>query len=120
MTWEVEHTDEFLEWWADLTEAEQNDITAIVELLEEKGVNLRYPHTSSVEGSKYDHMRELRIQSGGDPIRIFYAFDSRRTAILLVAGNKTGNDRFYQQFTPIADKLYDIYIDEIREEGLIK
>jgi hypothetical protein len=64
-------------------------------------------------------MRELRVQSGGRPIRVFYAFDPRRSAILLIGGDKTGDDRFYDRMMPIADRLYDVYIDEIRKEGLI-
>ena len=46
-------------------------------------------------------------------------FDPRRTAILLIGGDKTGNDRFYERFIPIADQLYDIYLEEIKREGLI-
>jgi hypothetical protein len=64
-------------------------------------------------------MRELRVQSAGRPIRVFYAFDPRRTAILLIRGDKTGGDRFYERMIPVADALYDIYINEIRKEGLI-
>jgi hypothetical protein len=52
-------------------------------------------------------------------LRVFYAFDPRRSAILLIGGDKTGDDRFYERMVPIADALYDIYIDEIRNEGLI-
>jgi hypothetical protein len=65
-------------------------------------------------------MRELRVQSAGEPLRVFYAFDPRRTAILLVAGNKTGDSRFYQRMIPVADRLYDDYLDELRKEGLIE
>jgi hypothetical protein len=64
-------------------------------------------------------MRELRIQSSGRPIRVFYAFDPRRDAILLIGGDKTGDKRFYDRLIPIADALYDTHIDEIRREGLI-
>lgn len=64
-------------------------------------------------------MRELRVQSGGRPLRVFYAFDPRRSAILLIGGDKTGDDRFYERMVPIADQLYDDYIAEIRKEGLI-
>lgn len=64
-------------------------------------------------------MRELRVQSGGRPIRVFYAFDPRRSAILLIGGDKTGDGRFYERMIPIADKLDETYIDEIRKEGLI-
>lgn len=64
-------------------------------------------------------MRELRIQSGGKPLRVFYAFDPRRSAILLIGGDKTGNDRFYETFTPLADDLYDAHLRELKTEGLI-
>jgi hypothetical protein len=50
---------------------------------------------------------------------VFYAFDPRRTAILLIGGDKTGDERFYERMIPIADVLYDTYINEIRKEGLI-
>ena len=85
----------------------------------EHGPQLRFPHSSGVEGSAHTHMRELRVQSGGRPLRIFYAFDPRRTAILLVGGDKTGDERFYETFIPEADRLYDEYVDELRREGLI-
>jgi hypothetical protein len=65
-------------------------------------------------------MRELRVQSGGHPVRIFYAFDPRRSAILLIGGDKTGNDRFYERMIPVAEKLYDTHLDELRKEGLIR
>lgn len=65
-------------------------------------------------------MRELRVQSGGKPLRIFYAFDPRRSAILLIGGDKTGDDRFYERMIPIADDLYDVYLEELQQEGLIK
>jgi hypothetical protein len=120
VVWTVEYTDEFGTWWKSLSEGLQNDTTAIVELLEEDGPGLRFPRSSGIEGSKREHMRELRIQSGGNPIRVFYAFDTRRKAILLIGGDKTGNNRFYEEYIPIADRLYDEHIEQIRNEGLIK
>jgi len=72
-----------------------------------------------VNGSKHSHLRELRIQSGGKPLRIFYAFDPRRTAILLIGGDKTGDNRFYEKYVPIADRLYDEYLKELQQEGLL-
>jgi hypothetical protein len=65
-------------------------------------------------------MRELRIQHKGRPYRVLYAFDPRRTAILLLGGDKTGNDDWYRENVPIADRLYDEYIDELKQEGLLK
>jgi hypothetical protein len=120
MSWNIEVTDEFREWWASLTEAEQNDVTASVRLLMEQGPTLGFPHSSGIEGSKHSHLRELRVQSGGRPLRIFYAFDPRRMAILLIGADKTGNDRFYAVYIPIADRLYDDYLAELRREGLIE
>lgn len=119
MTTSIEYTDEFGKWWSNLNSSEQEDITAIVILLEEKGTNLGFPYSSKINGSKYSQMRELRIQSKGKPIRIFYAFDPRRSAILLIGGDKTGDRRFYERMIPIADRLYTIYLEEIKREGLI-
>lgn len=64
-------------------------------------------------------MRELRVQSKGSPIRILYAFDPRRTAILLVGGDKTGDDRWYRQNVPVADVLYDVHLSSLEDEGLL-
>jgi len=61
-------------------------------------------------------MRELRIQHVGKPYRVLYAFDPRRTAILLIGGDKTGNDRWYKEFVPIADTLYDQHVEELKKK----
>ncbi len=119
MVWSVEHTDEFGEWYGGLSESQQDGVVAIGLPLIEQGPQLPFPYSSGLSGSKHPHMRELRVQSGGRPIRVFYAFDPRRTAILLIGGDKTGDDRFYERMIPVADALYDTYIDEIRKEGLI-
>jgi hypothetical protein len=117
--WNVEFTDEFEEWWLSLTEREQIDIDACVRLLEAAGPNLKHPYSSGINGSKHGHMRELRIQHAGEPYRVLYAFDPTRTAILLVGGNKTGDDRWYEKFIPEADNLYDEHIATLKKEGLI-
>ncbi|WP_449416205.1 type II toxin-antitoxin system RelE/ParE family toxin [Phormidium nigroviride] len=119
MTWEIEYTDQFGEWWEVLAETQQEDIASVVQLLEEKGPNLPFPYSSGVNGSKHSHLRELRIQSEGNPLRVFYAFDPRRTAILLIGGDKTGDNRFYEKYVPIADRLYDEYIEELKQEDLL-
>jgi len=64
-------------------------------------------------------MKELRTQCGGKPLRSLFAFDPRRTAILLIGGDKTGDSRFYERMIPLADQLYDTYLAELRKEGLI-
>ena len=101
-------------------EREQEDIAATVELPMEHGPTLPFPYSSGLEGSRHGHMRELRIQSGGRPIRVFYAFDPRRAAILPVGGDKTGDDRFYERFVPLADRLYDEHLKELKDKGSIQ
>lgn len=115
----VEYTDEFGSWWNTLSEDEQEDIAAIVGLLEEKGTQLPFPFSTGVGGSKHSHMRELRVQSKSNPLRILYAFDPRRTAILLIGGNKRGDKRWYKTYVPIADKLYADHLAELKKEGLL-
>jgi hypothetical protein len=62
-------------------------------------------------------MRELRVQHGGDPYRVFCAFDPRRTAVLLIGGNKAGDDRFCERMVPIADRIYDQHLQELKRDG---
>lgn len=111
--WEVEYTDELEAWWNLLSEAEQVSIDISVRLLEEKGPALGFPHSSGINGSKHEHMRELRIQHEGRPYRVLYAFDPRRCAILLIGGDKTGNKRWYDIHVLIADKLYDKHLEDL-------
>lgn len=120
MEWEVEYTDEFEAWWIGLNEAEQIDVSAVVELLELKGPNLPHPYSSGIKDSKHSHMRELRIQHAGRPYRTLYAFDPRRSAILLIGGDKTGKKSWYDEHIPIADKLYDEHIQTLIDEKLLE
>ena len=53
-----------------------------------------------------------------EPYRVFYALDPRRCAILLIAGNKSGDDRFYETMIPIANRLYDEHLARLKREGL--
>ena len=116
---EIEFTDEFGHWWDRLSEDEQDSIRDGVELLRQLGVALTFPYSSGISGSRHSHMRELRIQHQGRLYRVWYAFDPRRAALLLIRGDKTGEGRWYEVFVPIADRLYDRHIEELRKEGLI-
>jgi len=117
MPWDVEYTDEFELWWNRLSEEEQESVDASVRLLEVRGPELPFPHSSAVKKSRHGHMRELRIQHEGRPYRVLYAFDPRRTAILLLGGDKTGDDRWYEKHVPLADRLYDEHLELLKEEG---
>src|ERR1017187_196363 len=116
---DIEFADQFGVWWNGLTEGEQESIVPIVRLLEKHGPSLRFPYSSGIAGSRHSHMRELRIQHEGRPYRVLYAFDPRRSAILLIGGDKTGNDRWYDEYVPAADKIYDEHLTELKGEGLI-
>src|SRR3954454_14904173 len=109
--WKIEYTDEFGRWWESLTGDEQDSIAISVELLEQFGPNLQRPHADVLSGSKYPNMKELRTQHKGRPYRTFFAFDPRRNAILLIGGEKTGDNRFYKRMIPLADQLYEEHLE---------
>jgi hypothetical protein len=116
MAWDIEYTDELGAWWSGLSESEQVSIDASVRLLEAKGPQLPFPHSSGINSSKHAHMRELRVQHEGRPYRLLYAFDPRRTAILLIGGDKTGDKRWYEKTIPVADDLYDVHLSTLDTE----
>ena len=113
--WTVEYTDEFEAWWVELTEGMQDDIDRVVLLLEEHGPTLGFPYSSAINGARFA-MRELRIQSDGHPIRILYAFDPVRSALLLIGGDKAGNDRWYIENVPKAERIFEEHLKEIKQE----
>jgi hypothetical protein len=86
-------------------------------MLEEYGPDLPYPMSSGVNRSRHSHMRELRVQVHGRPFRVLYAFNPKRAAILLVGGDKTGDDRWYEVNVPKADRLYDQHLEELKRES---
>ena len=114
MPWEIEYTDPFERWWQGLDESEQESVAAVVGLLEVKGPSLPHPYSSGVASSRHSHMRELRIQHKGEPYRVLYAFDPRRTAILLLGGCKAGDDRWYVENVPLADNIYDEHLRALK------
>jgi hypothetical protein len=114
--WEVEYTDQFEAWWDGLSAGEQEDIDAVVRVLEQRGPALRRPYVGNIDGSRHPNMKELVVQHAGRPYRILFAFDPRRCAILLIGGDKTGNARWYEEHIPIADRLYDEHLETLRRE----
>ncbi|MGV6475022.1 type II toxin-antitoxin system RelE/ParE family toxin [Azotobacter vinelandii] len=117
MNWEIEYTDEFEGWWDGLGESAQEAVKANVDLLGEHGPELGFPYSSDIKGSRHGNLRELRVQHRGRPLRVLYAFDPRRCAILLIGGDKTGQNRWYQEFVPLAERLYDEHLETLKREG---
>ena len=116
MAWEVEHTEQFEEWWITLGAEEQDSIRACVEVLEELGPALGRPLVDTLKGSRHPNMKELRPTVGN--IRILFAFDPRRAAILLLGGDKRDRwQEFYAQMIPLADQLFDEHLAELESEG---
>jgi len=114
--WRVEYTVQFEDWWLTLSEQEQEAMTAAVEALEDRGPALGRPFVDSIQASRHANMKELRPRGGH--MRVMFAFDSRRTAILLIGGDKTGQwESWYDEMVPIADALYDEHLRAIEKEG---
>ena len=116
MPWNVEFTNEFRAWWDTRTERQQEDMAASVQLLMEHGSQLRFPHSSDVEGPRIRLCANCAYRVGADRsafsmplIRV-----GRPSGWL---GEKTGDDRFYETFIPVADRLYDESVDERSRKG---
>ena len=119
--WAVATTDTFDEWFAGLGEAGQAEVIAKVELLKLLGPRLKRPHADTLKGSKHANMKELRANANNQVLRVAFAFDPQRSAILLVGGDKSGlgQRRFYQRLIAKADELYDAHLAAIgkRKKG---
>lgn len=117
--WEVEVTDQFVEWWRNLTSEQRESVTDRVDLLAERGPDLGRPVVDRIQTSRHHNMKELRAAKGG-VLRVLFMFDPRRQVILLIGGDKSGEwSAWYEWAVPLADDLYDDYLDELRSEGLI-
>lgn len=119
MAWNVEHTDEFAEWYHGLSEAQQDDITAAGLLLIEQGHNCPFPIRQGLTDRSTLICVSCVCRAADDRCEYFTLSIPGGSAILLIGGDKTGDDRFYERMVPVADQLYDMYIAEIRKEGLI-
>jgi len=111
---EVVGTAEFEAWFLWLSDADGRAVARGVGLLEARGAALGFPYSSAIQGSRFA-LRELRVQSAGRPLRVIYAFDPKRQAVLLVGGDKTGDARFYERMIRKAEGLWLEYLKE--QEG---
>jgi len=115
MEWDVEGTDAFKEWFLGLTDAEDTAVSEAINALIAIGPSLGRPFVDTLSGSRIPNLKELRPKRNN--IRILFVFDSRRTAILLLGGNKTNHwQGWYKRNIPEAERLYDDYLAELRKE----
>jgi hypothetical protein len=114
--WTVVTTDSFDEWFTDLNEVSRVEVIAKVELLKLLGPQLRRPHADTLKGSKHANMKELRADTKDQVLRIAFAFDPERAAILLIGGDKSGvgQKRFYKQLIAKADALFDAHLAAVK------
>ncbi|OGQ85616.1 MAG: hypothetical protein A2289_01700 [Deltaproteobacteria bacterium RIFOXYA12_FULL_58_15] len=107
---EIVVTETFGTWYGALVDDDADAVNRVVDLLAQLGVALGYPHSSAIRGVSFP-LRELRAQSHGKPLRVFYAFDVERQAVLLVGGDKTGKNKgkFYKEMIAKAEKEWRSY-----------
>ena len=121
-SWHIETTTDFNDWFASLSEAARAVVIGKVDLLKDSGPALRRPHVDTLKGSRHANMKDLRVNHIHMAIRIAFAFDPRRRAILLCAGDKSGASQktFYKRLIDFADRLYDAHLAELAPRGRIK
>lgn len=118
VAWDIEFTEQFEAWWDSLTERQQRALDARVEMLAENGPRLGRPTVDHVEASRHPNMKELRASSDG-VLRVLFAFDPLRSAILLLVGDKSEHwNEWYRTAVPLADDLYDQHLAELEGESL--
>jgi len=117
--WEIEGTDEFAEWYDGYSDEEQQAINGAVGKLQEHGPSLGRPLVDTLSHTRLPNLKELRPP--GAFIRVLFVFDPRRVAILLIGGDKQDRwSKWYREYIPIAERLYEDYVDELRREGLLR
>jgi hypothetical protein len=115
MTWQVEVSDEFIEWYDGLNEQEGISVDSAVDMLQDYGPTLGRPYVDTLKGSRYPNMKELRVQHLGRPLRILFAFDPRRNAYLILGGDKTGDGNWYVAAIHRAEAIFAQHLKEIGE-----
>lgn len=115
MPWPIETVEPFDGWWDTLDEPERISVVAILHVLEERGPTLGRPYVDQIKGSRHQNLKELRVQHRGRPLRILFAFDPRRVAILLLGGDKSGDKGWYDRHVPLADAAFDSHLQSLKQ-----
>jgi hypothetical protein len=119
VAWQIEFTDEFETWWDQLSEDDQERVRAAAEVLEQAGPALGRPLVDTLGHTQLPNLKELRPRGGH--LRVLFVFDPRRVAILLLGGDKTGAfTDWYVEMIPVAERLYDEHLAQLRDEGLLE
>ena len=118
MSWSVQLHEDFEPELAELPESVQDELFALMGLLKEYGPKLGRPHADTLNDSEHANMKELRFKADGGVWRVTYAFDPKRHAILLVAGDKSGvsEKRFYKQLILKSDARYNAHLERLKQK----
>ena len=119
VSWVVEIGDEFYPEFVELGEDVQTEILALSRLLQQFGPRLGRPRVDTLNGSRHANMKELRFSAADGEWRVAFAFDTKRKAILLIAGDKSGvsEKRFYRQLIRRADDRFDAHLARLKKKG---
>jgi len=118
MKWTVLIGDEFEPEFLALPKDLQDEILAMTRLLQHSGPHLGRPHVDTLKDSKHANMKEMRFDASDGVWRVAFAFDPKRRAILLVAGDKSGGSqkRFYRELIRKADQRFDAHLERLKKE----
>lgn len=111
--WTIIYRSHYNAWFEKCGEDLQDEILAHLEVLKVLGPTLGRPRVDHIKGSAHQNMKELRIQFKKDPVRILFAFDPDRQAVLLLGGSKAGDKRWYDRNIPAADKEFTLHLQEM-------
>lgn len=114
--WTILNRPIFIDWFKSLDSRDKINVRASLILLEERGPTLPRPYVDTLKGTGISNLKELRVQSGGKPIRVFFAFDPERQCVVLCGGDKTGDKRFYKKMIPIAESEFEDHLKELNDE----
>ena len=118
MPWEVRFDEAFEREFDQLPESVQDELLARAKVLAQFGPQLGRPQADTLEGSRYPNMKELRFKCEDGKWRVAFAFDPKREAILLAAGDKVGVNqaKFYEQLIRMADERYGAHLERLKQE----
>lgn len=116
MTWKIEFNDEFLAEYREFTKEVRNILLGNVKYLEISGPELGRPRADTLKGSDYANMKELRFKADKGAWRVAFAFDPKRNGIILVAGDKSNDKKFYDKLIKTADRRFTEHLAKLEEE----
>ncbi|MDX2145789.1 MAG: type II toxin-antitoxin system RelE/ParE family toxin [Rhodospirillaceae bacterium] len=117
MSWSVLFDPDFAIEFRALAAPVQDALLARAQLLAQFGPDLRRPHADTLKGSRHANMKELRFDADRGVWRVAYAFDPKRRAIVLVAGDKAGqaSQRFYARLLAVADRRFERHLRSLKD-----